>query len=272
MPSDSTRVAARLHAAWELIVSVVTVYAALEVPLALVMQVSRTGWLLASELAVTAVFAADIGYRLHLSRNAGRLRDYCRRWFPIDLAATIPFGLFAGIPFDALRLLRLLRLVKLILVSRSARRLRNSWNAVNPSLLRMGILAFWIIMTAHFVAIGWLLVGGVPDTGLSPPEQYLQALYWTTTTLTTIGYGDITPVGTVQILYTIVIQIIGAGLYGFVIGTIATLIANVDVAKSNFQDRLERIQTFLRFRNIPTDLQDRVREYFDYLWESRPGV
>ena len=271
MTSESGEVSSRLHAAWEITISLVTVYAAIEVPLAMVMEAPRTGWLLASEIAVTAVFAADLLYRLRRYREAGATRHYLRRWFAIDFAATIPFGTLVGVPFGALRLLRLLRLAKLIRVSQSARALRNSWNAVNPSLLRMAVLVFWIIMTAHFVTVGWLLVGGASDPGLTPPEQYLRGMYWTSTTLTTIGYGDITPVGTVQILYTILVQILGAGLYGFVIGTIATLIANIDVAKSSFQDRLERIQTFLRFRDIPPDLQHRVRNYFDYLWESRRG-
>ncbi|GAH14806.1 unnamed protein product, partial [marine sediment metagenome] len=42
---------------------------------------------------------------------------------------------------------------------------------------------------------------------------YIKAFYWTITTLTTIGYGDITPTGNVLILYVILIELLGAGMY-----------------------------------------------------------
>jgi len=154
-------------------------------------------------------------------------------------------------------------------VSAAVNRLKNV-QIVNPSLVRMAVLMFWILLTAHFVAVGWIALDAV-DRLLPARSQYLQAIYWTSTTLTTIGYGDLTPVTAPQTIYTIFIQILGAGLYGFVIGNIASLIANIDVAKTQFREKLERINTFLRYRSIPPELQGRVNDYYEYLWNSRRG-
>jgi len=55
-----------------------------------------------------------------------------------------------------------------------------------------------------------------------------------------------------------------AGMYGYVIGNVANLLANMDVAKTQFTEKMEKINTFMKFRNIPRDLQDRIHNYYAY--------
>lgn len=256
---------------WEITAVVATIYATIEIPLGLVFPATRTTSVLVAELMLTAVFVADLLYRYRKAKANGpeaRTR-YLKGWVWVDGLASIPFGALIATPLRVLRLLRLLRLVKLIRVSSTVNRLK-SVQIVNPSVVRMAVLMFWILLTAHFVAVGWIALDAV-DRTLPARSQYLQAIYWTSTTLTTIGYGDLVPVTASQTIYTIFIQILGAGLYGFVIGNIASLIANIDVAKTQFREKLERINTFLRYRSIPAELQRRVNDYYEYLWNSRRG-
>ncbi len=256
---------------WEITTAVITIYATIEIPLGLVFSGMRQTPVLVAEALITAVFVADLFYRYRDASAGGpeARAQYLKGWLWIDGLASIPFGTLVATPFRALRLLRLLRLVKLLRVSSAVNRLKNV-QIINPSVVRMAVLMFWILLTAHFVAIGWIALDAVDRTHHAR-AQYLQAMYWTSTTLTTIGYGDITPVTPPQTIYTIFIQILGAGLYGFVIGSIASLIANIDVAKTQFREKLERINTFLRYRSIPGELQTRVNDYYEYLWNSRRG-
>ena len=114
--------------------------------------------------------------------------------------------------------------------------------------------------------------GKPPDPdALKPIPRYIQAFYWTITTLTTIGYGDITPDGSSQTIFVIIIELLGAGMYGLIIGNIANLIANIDVAKTQYKEKLEKINTFLKYRDIPPQMQRKINEYYNYLWESRRG-
>lgn len=106
---------------------------------------------------------------------------------------------------------------------------------------------------------------------LNDIELYVRAFYWTVTTLTTIGYGDITPDGMGQTLFVIVTELIGAGMYGFIIGNIANIIANLDIAKTQHQEKLEKVSTFLRYKSIPSDLEDKILDYYNYIWENRRG-
>jgi voltage-gated potassium channel len=123
------------------------------------------------------------------------------------------------------------------------------------------------------MACGWCIIGA-SEAARPVSDQYLRALYWCVTTIATIGYGDYYPNHDVnlQIIYTIVVQIFGVGMYGYIIGNMASLIANLDVARANYQKKMEEINDFLRTKRVPGELQKRVRDYFSYLWETRKSI
>ena len=109
---------------------------------------------------------------------------------------------------------------------------------------------------------------------LTNPEIYLRSLYWTVTTVTTIGYGDYSPSkdNNAQIIFTIFAQLTGVSIYGFVVGNIPVLIANANAARAAFDSQNEIIGEFMRVKQLPVNMQNRVRDYYQYLWESRKGV
>ena len=103
--------------------------------------------------------------------------------------------------------------------------------------------------------IEYELLSGVPrapdgwcDEGrwierMSKGWLYLWVLYWTITTMTTIGYGDITPKTPIEVFVTIVVQLFGAVLFGWIIGNIASLVAEFDQFATAYKLRIESIKT-----------------------------
>jgi hypothetical protein len=65
---------------------------------------------------------------------------------------------------------------------------------------------------------------------------------------------------------------VGVAMYGYIIGNIAIIIANLDVAKANFMEKMEEINNYLSAKKIPMPLQKRVRDYYNYIWESRRSI
>ncbi len=276
-PEDSRKVL------WDVLVSICVVLAVVIAPLTIALKLELTGWLRILDAVLNLVFLADIlvhfntGYvkRRRLITDRALIRkQYLRGQFWADAVATLPLVVPVGSGLVALtrfaRFARLARLVKIFVVFRSLNRLHQT--TVSSNLVRLLIMVFWLLITAHLIACGMIMVGGVPEA-LSPALRFLQAYYWTITTVATVGYGDIVPDQTnaLQLLFTIVSQIIGVAMYGYVIGNIASVISNLDAAKTNFMEKLEKINTFMKYREVPDEVVRRVNDYYFYLWDTRYG-
>ncbi len=228
---------------------------------------------------------------------------YTRGWLFVDLLAAIPFEFIAAKTESehwVLWVFRILPLFKAFKVAKVLSDLQGHLH-LNPAIMRLTTFGYWFAQAIHLMAIGWVAVGGSPeDIETSPAktvwvmkdgtleqvttdaekrafthsEIYLRALYWTVTTVGTVGYGDYSPSkdNNVQIIYTIVIEIVGVSMYGYIVGNVSGLIANLDAAKAAFTKRTEEVNEFMRIKKLPMDMQMRVRDYYDYLWETRHNV
>ena len=244
---------------------------------------------------ITIVYVLDIPYTFNQSVKKGLKiytdrasisRLYLRGWFAVDLVACIPFSwLFyvtslwaprssieVGAVLDIIMVTKLMKMVKISKVSAIFNDIKETLS-VSPALMRLATFGFWFVTTVHLMACGWVLIGA---SEVSRPnfDQYLRGVYWCVTTIATIGYGDYTPNhdSNLQIIYTVIVMIFGVGMYGYIIGNVATLIANLDVARANYQAKMEEINDFLRTRKVPGPLQSRVRNYYAYLWETQKSV
>jgi len=235
---------------------------------------------------ITAAYLLDIAYCLNLSVKRGLTvlsgrrgiaRNYLHGWFAVDLLAALPFGwLFSVLSPEAFPAAAagaaLLRMAKIGKASAVFRDIREGLS-VNPALMRLVTFGFWLLTVLHLMACGWVLIGA-GEQGRPAADQYLRALYWSITTIATIGYGDYTPDknSNLQIGYTIGVMVFGVGMYGYIIGNVATLIANLDMARAFYRNKMEEINDFLRRKRVPADLQKRVRDYYAYLWETQRSV
>lgn len=257
---------------WDLLVAGGAVAAAIDIPARLVLEHYTVAWENRLEWALTLLFMADL-FR-HLNRSGQRKQPATLGrskqglsygwWLAIDLCAAIPFtALSASSPLQLLRLLKLARVAELM----------RRWQHAafqNPNVVRFVLFFFWLGLSAHWIACGWLALHGV-STDLDKITNYLHALYWCVTTLSTVGYGDITPSTNTEIAYAILVMILGVGVYGYVIGNVAALLANIDPAWVRHRELVNRVTAFMRYRRVPPALQRRILDYYQYLWEKRLG-
>ncbi|MEN6663345.1 MAG: cyclic nucleotide-binding domain-containing protein [Phycisphaerae bacterium] len=204
------------------------------------------------------------------------MKAYLRGWFAVDVIAAVPMLALAGDGpvvggMRAAAILGALRLLKLLKVRRALGGVSGSLY-VNPAIMRLTVFAFWFTLICHFMALGWVLIGAA-ESGRGPVDTYIRSLYWCLTTVATIGYGDYVPDrnSNVQIIYTMVVQVLGVGMYGYIIGSISGLIANLDVAKAKFLKKVEAVDDYMRVHRVPPTLRQRVRDYYAYLWQTRRG-
>ena len=70
---------------------------------------------------------------------------------------------------------------------------------------------------------------------------YRTSLYWTVTTVTTVGYGDITGVNPQEKIFATFIMIIGVISFSFVSGSMASLLTNYDVQNAALHSRTQTL-------------------------------
>ena len=69
--------------------------------------------------------------------------------------------------------------------------------------------------------------------------MYTTGLYWTVTTITTVGYGDISATNTAERIVASIIMIIGVIAFSFSTGSLSSIIQNVDSRQAEYRKRLE---------------------------------
>jgi hypothetical protein len=270
-----------LKAYWEAAVLLTAVASAIVLPTTEVCAAGVTllaDWVRAAAVVVYAVdmlvaFATGIKSRGNVVMDRREVAArYLATWFWADLAAIVPFGSLMSLAglgsTTAARVLGLAPLIKLPSAARAFR--RADAVGANPAIVRLSVLVFWILLAMHGISLGWMVVRGDRE-GLDPGSRYLRAFYWTITTVATIGYGDIVPEGNEQTLYVIAVEVVGASMYAMVIANLASLIANVDAGRAAHRERLDRVNAFLKLRRVPSELNRRINDYYNYLWDTRRG-
>ena len=61
----------------------------------------------------------------------------------------------------------------------------------------------------------------------------------------------------------------GATVFGYIIGSTTSLVANSDAASAQLQERLNTLNEYMKDRRLPRELQVGIRKYFKYLWSRR---
>ena len=192
------------------------------------------------EYITIAIFSIEYLIRIWAAAEIEPSRPWHSRWqyikspmAIIDLLAIAPFyfGLFWELDTRFLRAIRLLRVLKLTRYSTSLSTLTNVLKNETPNIISaLSIMLVLIILTSA----GIYLVEreAQPDVFGTIP----QAIWWSTITLTTVGYGDVVPITFAGKAFGIVITILGLGVAALPAGIIANgLSSEVQRRREEFQ-------------------------------------
>lgn len=138
------------------------------------------------------------------------------------------------------------------------------------------LFVFMVSICVHVVACIWYFasrVQGFTDKtwvsqiGIESDNtdtKYLCSVYWAITTLTTIGYGDITPKNDLERCICIAWMLIGAGFYSYTIGSLSSMISSIDAQQAVLVQRLYTISDFADESELDTETKLELRNAIIY--------
>ena len=138
----------------------------------------------------------------------------------IDLVAILPFYITSGVDLRSLRIFRLLRVFrafKFLKYSNSLDRLLNAFSSIKNELFIFSVATSFLLYLSA--------VGIYYFENPAQPEKFksiFHSLWWSVTTLTTVGYGDMYPITTGGKLFSTLVVFLGLGLVAVPSGLLAT--------------------------------------------------
>jgi len=177
-----------------------------------------------SEWVVTILFSIEYLLRIICVKKPSK---YIFSFYGIiDLLATVPKYLsliFAGSQyFTALRALRLLRVFRILKLVRFLGESNNLIRALSASRTKIFIFVFFVLIISIILGTLMYLVEG-PQHGFNSIPH---SIYWTIVTLTTVGYGDISPETPLGQFIATFIMIIGYGIIAVPTGIVSAQYAS----------------------------------------------
>ncbi|MEZ4743408.1 MAG: ion channel [Bdellovibrionota bacterium] len=134
---------------------------------------------------------------------------------------------------------------------------------------KIGLVAIACFVVVHWIACFWALLN--PKEGGDILEGYIEATYWTITTLTTVGYGDITPQNNIARFFTMFVMVTGVGFYGLVIGQFSRIMLDSDKRKAEENEKLEALTSLLTRYEIPANIQDQAFQFYQHVLSKQAG-
>ncbi|CAD8198985.1 unnamed protein product [Paramecium pentaurelia] len=193
---------------------------------------------------------------------------------------------------QTMKLLRILKFFRLIKIIRLLRVLKlkqlfaklEDYIDISGSVItiyQLLKLTFIMLFVAHWLACIWHFIAEQENsssgyswlqaTELAEQQWYIKyvaSVYWATATMTTVGYGDIVPVTSVEKLFGIIVMLLACCVFAYIMNSIGGIFVKLDTNEKTIRLKLGQANQFLKSNEIPKDLQARVRKYLEYKYET----
>uniref|UniRef100_A0A8C4X1Z7 Potassium voltage-gated channel, subfamily H (eag-related), member 8 n=1 Tax=Eptatretus burgeri TaxID=7764 RepID=A0A8C4X1Z7_EPTBU len=224
---------------------------------------------------------------------------YLTTWFFIDVIAALPFDLLAALNVSVTSVMHLLKTVRLLRLLRLLQKL-DRYSQYSSILLTMlmtmfALLAHWMACVWYIIghkemernnpvtwSIGWLHELGkrldMPYTanntqgGPSLRSAYIASLYFALSSLTSVGFGNVSANTDTEKIFSVCAMLIGALMHAVVFGNVTAIIQRMYSRRSLYLTRTKDLKEFIRIHGLPQHLKQRMLEYFQTTWAVNNGM
>ncbi|VDL57376.1 unnamed protein product, partial [Hymenolepis diminuta] len=113
---------------------------------------------------------------------------------------------------------------------------------------------------------------GSPCSGPTLQTKYITALYFTFSSLTSIGFGNVSPNTNAEKIFSIIVMLVGSLMYASIFGNVSAIIQRLYSGTARYHAQMLRVKEFIRFHQIPGPLRQRLEDYFIHAWAYTYGI
>ncbi|XP_042174868.1 potassium voltage-gated channel subfamily H member 8 [Oncorhynchus tshawytscha] len=262
-----------------------------------------------SDILVEILFMLDIAlnFRTTFVSTSGQVvydaRSICvhyvTTWLFVDLIAALPFDLLYAFNVSVYFGVHLLKTVRLLRLLRLLQKLErySQYSAVVLTLLMsmFALLAHWMACVWYFIGrreienspnswdIGWLhelgkrlgtpyFLSPLASGGPSVRSSYVTSLYFALSSLTSVGFGNVSANTDSEKIFSICTMLIGALMHAVVFGNVTAIIQRMYSRRSLYHTRTKDLKDFIRVHRLPKALEQRMLECFQTTWSVNNGI
>ena len=289
----------RFKIIWNILIMFLLLYTATVLPYRVCFnQLQSSEWMLA-DMIIDIIFLSDvvinfntaqvsISERLIYSRKE-IAKSYLKSWFFVDFFSSIPIDFIISNNhsssaynkfFRIFRVSRIYRIIKILRLLKLMRFLKSEYlssmalkSKFDSTLARiLGFIASLAVIV-HISGCIWHYLSSIEDEKVNSWifrykmddkndfDVYVMSIYFVFTTLTTVGYGDITPFTNTEKFFTIILMGFGAGFYSYLIGSLTSSLKSSDSASAKVKAKHQGFKEFSKAINLSPEISDRVKHY-----------
>ncbi|KAM6991818.1 voltage-gated delayed rectifier potassium channel KCNH5-like isoform 1-T1 [Tautogolabrus adspersus] len=110
------------------------------------------------------------------------------------------------------------------------------------------------------------------EGGPNKDTLYISSLYFTMTSLTTIGFGNIAPATDGEKIFSVAMMMVGSLLYATIFGNVTTIFQQMYTNTNRYHEMLNNVRDFLKLYQVPKGLSERVMDFIVSTWAMSKGI
>ncbi|KAM6233467.1 LOW QUALITY PROTEIN: voltage-gated inwardly rectifying potassium channel KCNH3 [Porphyrio hochstetteri] len=108
--------------------------------------------------------------------------------------------------------------------------------------------------------------------GPSLRSAYITSLYFALSSLTSVGFGNVSANTDTEKIFSICTMLVGALMHAVVFGNVTAIIQRLYARRFLYHSRTRDLHDYIRIHRIPPPLKRRILEYFQSTWAANNGI
>lgn len=211
-------------------------------------------------------------------------KEYIQSWLIVDIVSITPFdSIFHDDKEDssnrALKLIRMTRLLRIIKIVKERSKILKYLNEIlkiSEGFERLFYFMIIFVLLCHIVTCCWIIqvqyadfdesnlyldtwMNDVYIMNLGAWDLYITSFYFTVSTITTVGYGDIRGFNTLERQLCIVFMLLGVISFSFATGSFSSILQSYDQQNAKLQQKISILNRIHQEHFLPLDLFTRLK-------------